>query len=114
VEIDGAVLQVCDRCARLGKRVTSQPSRVKTYLPRPSLRFDDVMSENLVIREDFHVIIKRTREMLGLTQEELGRKLGEKTSLISKLETGKLRPSIPLARKIEHVLKVKIIEEESG
>lgn len=72
------------------------------------------MSENLVIREGFSSIIKRTREKLGLTQEELGRKLGEKTSLISKLETGKLKPSIPLARKIEHILKVKIIEEELG
>ena len=112
IEIDGAILQVCEKCSRFGKRVTSRPSAIpvkRAIAPTNRLNFE----EELVVREDFHILIKRAREGLGLTQEELGRKLGEKTSVISKLETGKLKPSIPLARKIEHALKIKILEEVS-
>lgn len=109
VEVDGAILRVCDKCARFGKKVVlrpSPPAKRNVTTVRETM-FD----ENLVVSEDFHILIKKAREALGLTQEELGRKLGEKTSVISKLETGKLKPSIPLARKIEHALKIKILEE---
>ena len=109
VEVDGAILRVCDRCARFGKKVVPRPTptvRRGTVVTRKPM-FDG----NLVVSEGYHTLIKKAREALGLTQEELGRKLGEKTSVISKLETGKLKPSIPLAKKIEHVLKIKILEE---
>ncbi len=109
VEVDGAILHVCDRCARFGKKVVPSP-QPPARRSVPAAR-GPMFDENLVVTEDYHVLIKRAREALGLTQEELGRKLGEKTSVISKLETGKLKPSIPLARKIEHVLKIKILEE---
>jgi len=113
VEIEGAILRVCDKCSKLGKSVTYEK---KPVIARTGFNFG-VKGEGLdelYIREDYYKVIKEARERLGLTQEELGRKLGEKSSVISKLETGKLKPSIPLARKIEHVLKVKIIEEEEG
>ena len=104
-------MKVCDKCSKLGKSVTCKK---KPVIAKTGFNFG-VKSEGLdelYIREDYYKVIKEARERLGLTQEELGRKLGEKSSVISKLETGKLKPSIPLARKIEHVLKVKIIEEE--
>lgn len=109
IEVDGAILSVCDKCARFGEKVVlrqSPPVKRSTMVTR-----EPMFDENLVVSEDYYILIKKAREALGLTQEELGRKLGEKTSVISKLETGKLKPSIPLAKKIEHILKIKILEE---
>jgi putative transcription factor len=59
---------------------------------------------------DYNAVVKKARERLGLTQEELGRRVGEKASVISKIETGRLRPSVMLARKLEHVLRIKLLE----
>ena len=66
--------------------------------------------EELIVDPNYHVIVKKAREKQGLTQNELARKIGEKTSVISKIESGKLRPTIPLARKLEHALKIKIVK----
>lgn len=109
VEIDGAILHVCNNCARFGKKVMPRSS-LPVKRDSPALK-GSTYNENLVVNENFPILIKSAREKLGLTQQELGRRLGEKASVISKLETGKLKPSIPLARKIENILKIKILEE---
>lgn len=54
--------------------------------------------------------IKKAREMLGLSQDELGRRIGEKPSVIRLLESGKLKPSDSLARKIESFLRIQLFE----
>ena len=46
---------------------------------------------------------------MNLTQKELGQKVGERTSTISLLERGKLKPSIPMARKLERTLKIVLL-----
>jgi ribosome-binding protein aMBF1 (putative translation factor) len=45
---------------------------------------------------------------MGLSQEDLGRKINEKPSVISHLETGSMKPSDALARKLEHALKIEL------
>lgn len=74
------------------------------------------MVDELELKEDYHKIIKQTREKLGLSQEALGRKINEKPSVIKLLESGKLKPDNMLARKLEHFLKVQLlvpaVEEE--
>jgi putative transcription factor len=68
-----------------------------------------VGSEDYVIIEGFGGLIKRVREQKGWTQEELASKIGEKASFIGKLESEKVYPSFEVARKLEHVLGVKLI-----
>ena len=113
IEVDGAVLRVCSECAKLGKpykpasrsslRITPKPLSVNRHR-RTSL------PEDLILDPGYPAIVRRAREKLGLTQEELAGKIGEKTSVISKIESGKLRPTIPMARKIEHALKIRIVK----
>jgi putative transcription factor len=57
---------------------------------------------------DYPKIIKSARELLGLSQEELAQKINEKTSVISHLETGSMKPDDALARKLEHYLKIQL------
>jgi putative transcription factor len=69
------------------------------------------------IRLDYMKEIKSARELLGLSQDELGRKINEKPSVIGHLETGRLKPDDALARKLEHFLKIELfvpVEEIEG
>jgi putative transcription factor len=43
---------------------------------------------------------------MELSQEDLGRKIREKVSVIRKIESGKMLPDLVLAEKLEHTLKV--------
>ena len=48
---------------------------------------------------------------MGLKQKELAKMLAEKESVIHKLESGNIEPSLNLARKLERQLRIKIIEQ---
>ena len=53
--------------------------------------------------------MRKARELRNLSQEELGLKINEKSSVIRTLESGKLKPTDTLAKKIERFLKIKIL-----
>jgi len=59
--------------------------------------------------ESYHSKIREAREKLGLSHEELGKKINEKASVLSKLETGKMTPNNKLVSKLEHALKIKLL-----
>jgi len=61
------------------------------------------------IIEDYSEIIRQEREKLGLSHEDLGKKINEKESLLRKIETGKVSPSDLLVSKLEHFLKIKLL-----
>jgi len=67
------------------------------------------------IVDDYAEKIREARERIGLTREVLAAMVGEKVSTIRRIESGKLAPTIQLARKLERVLKIKLVEayEES-
>ena len=123
--IEGATLIVCEECAKH----SSQPpiglragARVKppVSLPLPrhepppvrrTRRSQSFEVEEYSVVEGYGKLIKRARELKGWSQEELASRIGEKASLISKLETEKILPDFGVARKLEHVLGVKILSE---
>lgn len=120
VNIDGGVFRVCNNCAKLGTAArVPKPVGMKTSNsfggrsaaksnppPRsPGFSFDD---EEMMLREDYSKTIKNAREVLGITQEELGRKINEKPSVISHLEVGTMKPNDVLAKKLEHFLKIEL------
>lgn len=59
--------------------------------------------------EGFGRIIREAREEMGLTQEDLAKQLNEKVTVIRKIEAGEFNPPIDLVRKIEKLLKIKLI-----
>lgn len=61
------------------------------------------------IAEDYALKIKLVREKLGLTHEELGKKINEKASVLRNLEAKKMAPNNQLASKLEHLLKIKLL-----
>jgi len=65
--------------------------------------------EDLELVENYGELVRKARVRLGLTQGELARQVGEKATIIKKIEAGEFRPSISLARKLEKSLKVVLL-----
>jgi len=102
VNIDGVVLDVCDECANLGEPVSLSVTRSKRSIPEPE-------ELSLYIDPDFQRIIRKAREKMGLNIKDLAREIKEKESIISRVESGKLKPTIDLARKLEKFLRIKLL-----
>jgi putative transcription factor len=55
--------------------------------------------------------IEEARKKKGLTREQLGFRIGERTVTIAKLEHGDLRPSDQMIAKLEKELDISLMEE---
>jgi putative transcription factor len=118
VIIEGARLTVCGECSKHGKVCHDEP-RPLSALPRPTTAAViqrpqtkpplPPVDTSVELTEDYGTRIRKAREKLGLSHEDLGRRLNEKVSLLRKIETGKMTPSDKLATALEHVLRVKLI-----
>ncbi|MAG45793.1 MAG: TIGR00270 family protein [Nanoarchaeota archaeon] len=121
VKIEGSVMSVCKECSRFGKRASIPFTPGK----EPTLSIDEqkISNKKLQIREeekievvvsDFSEILKREREKRELTQEKLAKKINEKESVIHKLESKHMEPSLKIVKKLESFFGVKLIRKESG
>ncbi len=71
------------------------------------------MPERRELVQDYGQVIRRAREALQLSQEELSRKIAEKNSVLQKIEGGRLVPPEALVQKLERTLKIRIVQEVS-
>jgi len=111
VEIDGAILRVCQSCSKLGRPVSVAPRIQRSIAPRhaPARTFEP----ELEIDPEYTLIVRHAREKMGLTQEALGRIINVKPSVIHHIETGKMKPDMNLARTLMHQLKVNLLVPSS-
>ncbi len=65
--------------------------------------------EGFDLVEDFGDRIRKAREARGWSEAVLAQKLRVSVDVVRRIESGKLKPSIQLARNIESVLKIKLI-----
>jgi putative transcription factor len=103
--VENAKLTVCKNCARYGTAVRDKPrksTRKSVFSPA---------KEEFEIKEDYASIVRKARERKELTQKDLARKINEKESVVHRVETGHMRPSRKLARKLEGALDVKLMEK---
>jgi putative transcription factor len=118
-EIEGARLTVCIECSKHGRIIRDEeiefgqraPKKPLAPIPfvqkkKPAQARVEITQE---IVEGYDSKIRQAREKLGLSHEELGKKINEKASVLSKLETGKMTPNNMLVTKLEHALKIKLL-----
>lgn len=111
--IEGAQMYVCPECSRYGRPVTLPKPAPATPAARPRINRPgkDALEERVMeLADDFPTRIQRAREKLGVSREELGRKINEKVSVITKLETGQIHPSDDLVKKLERALNIKLLD----
>ncbi|HLN89211.1 MAG TPA: multiprotein bridging factor aMBF1 [Candidatus Binatia bacterium] len=126
--IEGAKLTVCLECSKHGKVIlhdvadfptpgktaslypSSSPTKSTAHLPvilkKPPVAQVQLTTELI---EGYAGKIRAAREKLGLSHEDLGKKINEKASLLKHIETGKTAPNNQLATKLEHALKIKLM-----
>lgn len=119
-KIEGTVMIVCKECSKLGKiqKAPPKPKFVKQNKTkktqnkknnRKNYSRDDEPSEELV--EDYNNIVRNARESKDWSREDLGKKINERVSVITRIETGKMTPDIKLTKKLEKALNIKLLEK---
>lgn len=119
VVIEGAKLTVCNGCSKHGTATWEEPApKISAPKPKATLQPLRVQSKkqteatvdtSLELIENFDQKIRRAREKLELSHEDLGKKINEKVSLLRKIETRKMTPNNKLATKLEYALKIKLL-----
>jgi len=120
---------VCHVCQKLGKPYEEaersapplQPQHQTrsvpvAHLPAPPSKKKFELSKDLdevEFVEDVGERVRKYRTKLGLSQEDLAKRVKEKLSVIQKIETGKMTPDIRLCRELEHELKVKLLAQRT-
>ncbi len=119
-KIEGSIMIVCKECSKLGKiqKAPPKPKFVKqnnqskrkntTQKNRPYSRSKEPTEELI---EDFSHEIRKARESKNWSREDLGRKINERVSVITRIETGKMTPDNKLTKKLEKALDIKLLEK---
>ncbi len=122
VIIDGAKMFVCPDCLKYGEGVVQQeplktgsPPQYQPRIHRKTQKVErDIYKDKGMEKElvtNWNHLIEQARKKKGLTREELGFKIGERTVTIAKLENGDLRPSDQTIAKLEKELGIQLMEE---
>jgi putative transcription factor len=139
IRVEGTIMTVCRNCADLGEPVrepqqrsayfrtsarqapggkvapgsasaqTPMRAQRRTQASKPAKSSPARSDDNLVIVDGYADVIKKARGATSL--DEFAKNLNEKASAIQKIESGKLRPTIKLAKKIERIYRVKLLKE---
>jgi putative transcription factor len=115
--VDNVHMMLCQNCMKYGKGITIAPSPTN-IVKKPILERIRQPKEKDVYKDmtkelvpNYNILIKDGREKKGLSREELGFRIGERTVTISKIENGDLKPSDKIAQKLEKELDIKLFEE---
>ena len=116
---DNSLMITCKECSSYGKvqQAPQNPrnrnnkkgsnnrrSQQKRSYSRPS-------KPEYELVDDYAKIVRQAREKKHLTQKQLGEKLYERESVIAHIESSKMVPETKLAKKLEKILNIKIIEK---
>ncbi len=103
--VEGTQLRVCAGCGKFGNVLRKVPL-VPAH--RPAVRRETGPVEQIV--SDYAQRIRAAREKQGLTQQDFAKHITLKESLVHKMETGQFEPPLDLARKLEKLLHITLVE----
>ncbi len=101
-EIEGAVLNVCKKCAGSGREIIQKQPKILKLARLPE-------GMRSILTENFSQVIKTAREKRRLSQEQFAFAVKEKLSIIKRIEDG-WKPPLQTAKKIEKFLGVRVVE----
>ncbi len=121
-KIEGSVLMVCGACSRFGEGVPQQRAQGDAVMAPVAERLanrekrmqeKDIYAsagEEMAV-DDLGLRVRKKREALGMSQDDLAKKLNERKSIIQKIEGGDMTPDDKLAKKLEGALGLKLKEK---
>jgi putative transcription factor len=106
-KVEGVILKLCEKCSKYGIVVNIIKKDEKKKVDMKN----SLDEEEYELVEDYQKLIEEARKKMNISIEELAKRIGEKESLIRKVEKGEIRPSDNLIDKLEKILKVKLKEK---
>jgi len=115
ISTERTLLMVCQECSRFGTQVDRKTAAIieratpkpgpKIFFPKQSRKeaFDD-----FVLVDNFGEAIRKARESHGMTRNAFAKALGEKESVIRRIEASEMYPTSALANKMEKFLKIRL------
>jgi putative transcription factor len=116
VNVEGVILSLCEGCSSYGK-VVGRIAVVKIEKKKVEARVVDsgvAEGDKEVVVEDFGKLLKQKREGLGMKQKEFASKIAVKESILHKMETGSMIPSLEEAKRIGKQVGFKAIDIDEG
>ncbi len=119
VLIEGGKITVCLNCAQHGEKLPTASTHISSKKPQTSGKtkhyrrkvYEKDVTDDIEIVQDFAKKIRNARTSRGFNQDQFAQKLNEKPSLLRRIETGRAKPTIKLAKKIEEVYKIKLLQK---
>lgn len=116
--IEGTRLMVCPGCSKMGTRFHEEKKEVPKSVMEERLQRrterakprDIYRNQREALAEDYPERIRKGRQKMGLTRDDMGRRINEKASVIGKLENGSLHPDDALRKKVEKFLGISLRE----
>src|SRR3989338_6150536 len=108
--VEGSQLTVWGSCAKYGKVM----GRARTALPEKKRAAEQPPRKEEAIElviADFGKLLKAKREQLGLSQKDFAQKIAERESVLHRMETGEVTPTLDRARELERMLGMKLVEQ---
>lgn len=121
--VEKTVLNVGPECERFGKPLDPAtglsgvaPGNVPLAMEmrkRKSQSRDVFSEESMQVElvDDFGTRISAAREKRGWTRQELGGRVGEREATIHRMESGSLRPTDEVAKKLERELSITLFQK---
>ncbi|MFQ5975281.1 MAG: multiprotein bridging factor aMBF1 [Candidatus Hydrothermarchaeales archaeon] len=110
VMIEGTQVEACNQCAKFGKKIATPSKKPIFTLSMKKRPMYKIVKSNKEIVENYYIRIRKAREKRGLTQEELGKVINEKASVVNRLEAKHMSPDEKLAKKLEKALDISLFE----
>jgi putative transcription factor len=112
-KVDGSIMLTCKECSKFGKVQREAPKPKRPGAPRGGTlrRIQRPKEPAEEVVENVKDIVRQARERKGWSREELGEKIYEKASVVSRIESGKMVPDLKLARKIEKLMNIILVEK---
>ncbi len=131
IEVEGAKMAVCPRCAYHGKIIHSlgtgekeeeAPVKMDYSTPKQFRMEEEIVDgygrkirrarENTKISyEEVNEYGKKEKKTRGMTIEELAKKVNEKASWLDRVENERMEPNPAEAKKLEKALGIKLVEK---
>jgi len=119
IRVENSTVVACNGCSGYGEVVGAVQLKVKkmAVIPKKPLpvadagiEIDEENKEGELI-DEYPKVIRKSREKLGIKQEELAKAINEPASLIHRIESGRIKPSPEVVRKIQKRLKIRLFDK---
>ena len=112
--VESITMSLCSNCMRYAKPVPKSsisPMSSNKFVKKSSPKVLEMESSEHIV-DNYADLIKKKREQMQLPQKAFALRLAEKESVIHSIETGRSEPSISLAKRIEKLLGIKLVQTE--